>query len=285
MKNNLESYVATKLNEGIREKDLEATIKSINDYILTLGYDENLFDILNIITSRVTHNSEIDRDATAEAKRLAAEAVEPIIYKKGQIIVTAGQPVTEEQYHLIDALGLLASGTNEYSNYISMAIAILVICAVQFLAMIMYKKNAMFSVSNNIMVAVLMVISMYLYILIKGQNSYICIPMLAVMMMTLLIDGRLALISGISLSLFSGIYAGCSFPVTVTFIVACTICACVIKKASLSRSIIIVLGVISSAAELITAMAMEYYLTAKFDTVGVNSLWILMGGLALSILQ
>lgn len=285
IKNNVSEIVLSKLNPpGIRESELESTLENIREMFIGLNFDAEMLSILDEITAELSFNVVFDAESTEEARRIAAESVKPIVYKKGQTIITAGQPITEAQYRLIEELGLLASGANEYSNYISLSVAILIICAIQCLMFISYKRTITLNIRNNIIIALLMILSMYLYILVKGLNRYICTSMLAVIMITMLIDGRAALIVGIPLSLFSGMYASGDFAVTFTSMVTCTMCACLIKKASSSRSMIIIFGLAAAATECLAVLAMEYYMTAKFDSVVTNTCWILVGGVAASVL-
>lgn len=284
-KNNVSEIVFSRLNSpGIRESELESARANIKEVLKGLNFKADMLEVMDVIISEVSYNVVYDADQTENARRLAEENVKPVMYKKGQTIITAGQPITEAQYRLIEALGLLASGETGYSNYISLSIAILVICTIQCLIFISYKKTIALNIKNNIIIALLMIVSMYLYILVKNVNLYICTSMLAVILLTMLLDGRAALIVGVPLSFFSGMYAGGDFAVTLTSVVACTTCACTIKRASSSRSGMILFGLVSAVTEFITALAMEYYLTAKFATVGINAFWIIVGGLAASVL-
>jgi membrane-associated HD superfamily phosphohydrolase len=61
----------------------------------------------NIGVPRLKANLLYDREKTMAEKNKAAEAVEKVIYKKGQFIVQAGQPVTESQIEMLSELGLL----------------------------------------------------------------------------------------------------------------------------------------------------------------------------------
>ncbi len=284
IKNNLPEIVLSKLNSGIRENELIKTREDIKNLLKVLGPDESLDVVIDVIIGQVTYNEYYDEAQTEEARRIAEEAVEPIIYKKGQTIVTAGQPITEAQYKLIEELGMLKSGANEYSNYISLSVAIIIICIIHLLMFVFYRKSIVISMKNNIIVAVLIIVSMYMFIFLKLQNVYVCTSMLAVILITMLIDGRAALITGMEMSLFMGMYAGCDFSVTLSSAVACTVCACMIKKASSSRSKIILMGLVSAVAELLVVTAMEYYMTAKFNSILNNTFWIMLGGLASSIL-
>lgn len=285
IESDVSGIVFTKVEAGIKEDELTKTVEEIRERIISYGYgEENVIRVLNVSLSHITYNVFFDEESTNEAKRIAMESVEPIYYKKGQIVITAGQPITEAQYKLVEELGLLASGANEYSNYVSLAIAIIAMCAVQFAMFVTYRRTTVKNLKNSIIIALLSVISMYAYILLKSQNIYICTPLIAVMLVSMLINGRTAIMTGISLSVFSGMYAGGDFSVTFTFLVACILCACMMKKTSTSRSMVILIGLCSAAVESIAVLSMEYYTTAKLSMFGLNTFWSLLGGLLSSIL-
>lgn len=285
IESNVSQIVYSKLDAGIKKDELENTMADIRELFVRMGFDaeSDMMNILDAITSHVTYNVEFDVESTEEAKRIAAEAVDPVVYKKGQIIITAGQPITEAQYSLIEDLGLLESGRGEYSNYISLAAAILVLCAVCFGMMIVYRQTTISNPKNSVITALLTIISMYLYILVKSQNVYICTPLIAVMLITMLVNGRMALMVAIPLSLFAGMYTGGDFSVTFAFGVACVVCACLMRRVSTSRSKVIMVGVLSAAAEAVIVLAMEYYMTAKMEALGQNVFWILVGGILSSV--
>lgn len=285
IESDVSGIVFAKVEAGIKADELTKTVEEIRERIISYGHgDDDVMKVLNVSLSHITYNVFFDEESTNEARKIARESVEPIYYKKGQTIITAGQPITEAQYKLIEALGLLASGANEYSTYISLAIAIFVMCAMQFAMFVTYRRTTVMNLKNAIIIALLCVISMYAYILLKAQNIYICTPFIAVMLVSMLINGKTAIMVGIPLSVFSGMYAGGDFSVTFAFLVACMLCACMMKKTSTSRSMVILIGLCSSAVECIAVLAMEYYTTAKLSMFGLNTFWSLLGGLLSSIL-
>lgn len=53
-----------------------------------------------------------DEDATEEARDKAENDVTPVVYKKGQVIVKSGEEVTEDQFAVLQILGMVAGGFN-----------------------------------------------------------------------------------------------------------------------------------------------------------------------------
>ena len=286
LENDVASIIFAKVEAGIKQSELEGVVSDIKERISSYGYNanSNVMRLVDVVVSHVTYNVFLDVEATEAARNLAAESVEPIFYKRGQIIITAGQPITEAQYRLIDELGLLVSGANDYSGYIAMSIAILLMCGMLFAIFVVYRRSTIINVRFSILITVLCIVSMGLYIVFKPLNQYVCTPLIAVMLTAMLINGKTAIMIGIPLSVFAGMYSGGDFSVTFAFLVAGILCSCLMSKATASRSMVLVVGLLSSVAQIVAVMSMEYYTTAKLAMLGANAFWILMGGLVSGIL-
>lgn len=68
-----------------------------------------------IITSQIKPNILVDEKATEEARMQAGQGVEPIYVLQGEMIVSQGNRITEENYQLIDKAGFLDG--DEGGNY------------------------------------------------------------------------------------------------------------------------------------------------------------------------
>ena len=64
------------------------------------------------ITKYLKANLLYDESATEEAMKKAENDVVPVVYKKGQTIVKAGDIVTEQQIAVLQSLGMIAGGIN-----------------------------------------------------------------------------------------------------------------------------------------------------------------------------
>ena len=286
IENDVSNIILAKVEAGIKKSEIDNVVSDIKERIYSYGHGENsdVMRLLNVVLSKITYNVFLDEDATENARNLAADSIEPVFYKRGQIIITAGQPITEAQYRLVEALGLLASGANDYSSYIALSIAILVMCGMLFAIFVVYRRSTIINVRYSILITVLCIISMGLYIVFKPLNLYVCTPLIAVMLTAMLINGKTAIMIGIPLSVFAGMYSGGDFSVTFAFLVAGILCSCLMSKASASRSMVLVVGLLSAVAQILAVMSMEYYTTAKFAMLAVNAFWILMGGVVSAIL-
>lgn len=69
-----------------------------------------------------------DEDATEEARDKAENDVTPVVYKKGQVIVKSGEEVTEDQFAVLQTLGMVAGGFNA-PLYIGALLVVLLLTA------------------------------------------------------------------------------------------------------------------------------------------------------------
>lgn len=69
-----------------------------------------------------------DEDATEEARDKAENDVAPVVYKKGQVIVKSGEEVTEDQFAVLQTLGMVAGGFNA-SLYIGVLLVVVLLTA------------------------------------------------------------------------------------------------------------------------------------------------------------
>ncbi len=69
-----------------------------------------------------------DEDATEDARDKAENDVTPVVYKKGQVIVKAGEEVTEDQFTVLQTLGMVAGGFNA-PLYIGALLVVLLLTA------------------------------------------------------------------------------------------------------------------------------------------------------------
>ena len=89
------------MEEGVRDGQLSSRLQTLHLQILGRGVSGELLQVgYAMVDQCVKENVFIDEDATQEERQKAADAVEPVMYKKGQNIVQAGEVVTAQQLAL-----------------------------------------------------------------------------------------------------------------------------------------------------------------------------------------
>lgn len=79
--------------------------------------------VKELVRGRIKTNMVDDPEGTAELRAQVAESVKPVMWVKGQSILTLGQPVTVEQYEMLRTLGVVGVDQSNRSLFGSMLLA------------------------------------------------------------------------------------------------------------------------------------------------------------------
>ena len=118
----------TILVDPIREDDLFDTRNRVRDLVTTdlEGVERELAGAL--AAAFVAHTENIDEEATAEQIAQARAEVPPeeVSVRAGQRVVNEGEPITEEQFEMLDALGLTRPAVEVGTVFGQMIVALLI---------------------------------------------------------------------------------------------------------------------------------------------------------------
>lgn len=106
------SVLERTLRGVIRESDLETVRRAVPSLVSFSLTEAEAALVSDLVKPFVTANSLYSPELTEAARQAAREAVEPVTraYKAGQIVLRAGEVVTEAHLEALEALGLLPSG-------------------------------------------------------------------------------------------------------------------------------------------------------------------------------
>src|SRR5690606_21735903 len=92
---------------GVRMEELQALI----DEAAAIAPPDRIRETRFVLESRLVATSVPDDRLTQAARDAAAEAVEPVMQalESGQVIVAAGEPLTEDNLRVLDSLGLYSA--------------------------------------------------------------------------------------------------------------------------------------------------------------------------------
>lgn len=152
----------------------------------------------------VKENVFIDEDATQEERQKAADAVEPVMYKKGQNIVQAGEVVTAQQLALLSNLGLLEDTQVDTGMYIGMAVLVLLMYAILLMYLYQFERNLLRQPKFILLLSVILLLQTALGLVLKQINIYLIPVQMATILIAMLLKHRLAL----TVNIISGVIAG-----------------------------------------------------------------------------
>ena len=156
------------------------------------------------ITTYMKANLFYDEDATEDAKRKAENDVVPVVYKKGQTIVKAGEQVSQAQLALLQQLGMIAGGIN-VPLYLGLILGILLLGAAgaYLLTRVMPEIDTKTILMSGICIAFVLLAAL---LVIKTNPRYVPVCFIA-MTMSMIVSARVGMILGNLTSVLIGVMA------------------------------------------------------------------------------
>ena len=198
-----DELLASRIAEG---GEAEALAKMERD--LENGeYSEKTIDLLSRVgASCLKANMLIDEETTEQNRQKAAESIEPVVYLKGRNIVRSGEIITKAQIAMLESLGMLKGNpTGDVLMYIGVALLVLLVLAMVAVYMITYEKEILYDARQMGLLCVILLITCGICMLVQNINQFLVPVALGVMLTTLLLKSRLALILNIALAVLSGL--------------------------------------------------------------------------------
>ncbi|WP_096201308.1 HD family phosphohydrolase [Bacillus sp. FJAT-45350] len=192
------------MSQKIAINDLHDAKQSVEDKVVISTISTRLHDaIIEIARFAIIPNYIYDDAATEQLKREAAEAVEPVIIREGQLLVKAGETINHEAYEQLRMVGLL---DDSFSFYPYLGLALLVLLMVGMLSY--YLNEAKTSVKTNNSHLLMYVLIFFVTISVMKISSLLervdfqaiglIVPVaVGTMLLTMLIHERVALFTSI----------------------------------------------------------------------------------------
>jgi len=213
------NLLRTNWQEGVREVEVDDKKKKILNQIELLNYNAPYRDLIKAVFNKINlqANYYLDEKATEKARQEAADNEDPVLITiiRGQKIVDEGEVITEEQVEILQALGYQRS-TSPYLALggITLFLVLVAILTASFINQ--YRKD-LYSKGNNIILLslltflVLLMTQLITSVKISSQPEIaelvgFLVPVATgSMLITILLDTKLAIFMTILFSLFTGI--------------------------------------------------------------------------------
>lgn len=193
------------MEEGIREGQLNNQLQALHLQILGSGVSGELLQVsYAIIDNCLKENVFIDEEATELERERAAAAVEPVIYKKGQNIVQAGEVVTAQQLALLSSLGLLANTQVDTSMYVGMGLLVLLMYAAILLYLYQFERALLRQPKHILLLTTVLLLHLAMGLVLKQINMYLIPVQMGTILIAMLLRHRLAL----TFNIVGGVIAG-----------------------------------------------------------------------------
>ena len=212
---NLQNYLyditAQRMNDGIKVADLQQEKALIREYVQSLTeFEEELREVvIFIINATLRPNEFLDVEATELARREAEESVEPVVIRRGELVVRQGERVTTDRMALMRELGLL---DGEYSPDIRLYTGITFFVLLAMMLMTGYLWQFMpeiFHQRDKLLLIILIILLTIGMVHPVSILSEYLIPVAAgAMLLSILLSARLALMANLIITLLIGLMTG-----------------------------------------------------------------------------
>lgn len=203
--NNLMDLINYLMGNGIKETELEYEKSNLEDTFesLTMKDDEKILG-LRLINATIGANEFLDKEKTKRKKDEAANSIEMIILKENEIIASKGTIIGQRELDLIKESGLLNDENNIPIGRI-IGVGGLIILGMLIIGLYIYYFNNDILYNNKFLILLLILIST----IIISKSFYSISPYImpisgAALLISMLIDPKLALLINLFLTFFLG---------------------------------------------------------------------------------
>lgn len=167
--------------------------------------------VRELVRTLIVPNVVVDQALTDALRETARESVKPVVIQKGDVIVAAGEVVTEENIRKLKELGLLLQNLN-HRFYAGLTLFLLIWLALLYIFVHRFHREIHDDNRNVLMMAAVVILNLLaMKVVSLGQGlewamvGY-CAPFaFGTMLIALLLDTRLAIWFGVLFSLAAGI--------------------------------------------------------------------------------
>ena len=193
------------MDEGIREGQLSQRLQALHLQVLGRGVSGGLVEVCYAVLDKtLQENVFIDEEATQEERDKAAAAVEPVMYKKGQNIVQAGEVVTVQQLAMLSSLGLLEDTQVDTSMYLGMAALVALMYGLMLLYLFQFERDLLRTPKEVALLTTVLLLEVAIGMVVKQINIYLIPVQLGAFIIAILMRPRLA----ITFNVVAGVIAG-----------------------------------------------------------------------------
>ncbi|WP_297517506.1 HDIG domain-containing metalloprotein [uncultured Clostridium sp.] len=264
------------------------TVKDARIRALEQTESEGINDVLAGIVYKIDlvaiqPNFFYDKTMTEAAINNVEKDVAPVVVKKGQIIVSDGEPVTQNQIALLSELGLLNTSKTNWPIYLSLGALILIVMLMQYIYLYKYHKKVFDNISKLLLISILNVIAILIARVTTIFSPFLIPLAFAPILMTLLTNYKISLvISGLNVLIIAG--ATNFNPVIILIAVISSVIGAVILRRMQQRNDILIASLIIAIITGVTTLAIGSLTTNNFMEVIVNSGYTVIGGILSGVL-
>lgn len=277
--------VMLELVSGIMVKDvtkdnIAARIVELQNDISDSNLNQELKNIGIIVSNYILEpNRKIDDEATKLKKEKAYnDPANTVIIEKGQRILSVGDTVTKDKLKVLEDLNLLE--TKSRFDY-SLAGAILIILVMLSFLLVLYMnyfcKKVLYNRNDLILLSILIITTLFLARWIKEYTTLLIPVFLAVILVSILLDVKLALMVNLVLTIAISIMTNGEIKFIFMALISGTFSIFLVSKAN-QRNKLTVAGAIIGLINVLVVIPINLMNKAGWRTILENGAVVLING-------
>jgi putative nucleotidyltransferase with HDIG domain len=256
------------------------------------GFPPKLVEAVQIILGEyLRSNMVLDVETIEQNRERAREEIEPVVYKRGQNIVRAGEVVTESQLQMLNDLGMLKNRDMDWQMYVGIGLMLLLMIGLVTIYLFAFERELLNDPGKIALLSIIVVLVVSLSLLVRGLNNFLMPIALGAMLTGLLLKPRLALaisvllsiIAGVISSAETGLFTTAMFTMVLSSVFSGYLCVAIIKRRP-NRTGVMLSGFAAGLSNVLAVYAVSLTNSSNLQTAHVNALWAAGGGVFSAVL-
>lgn len=208
----LNNTVSEVFEQGIKENDIDLARRRLTQEIALYPFSADLKRIVEVLAkAQVAQNMYYNAQLTEENRELARRQVEPIIIFRNTLIVSEGEPVTEQQLAQLEELGLVRGRQADYLGFLGLFILLIIVFILVGIYMSIFVNNVYTNPSLLFLMGLVIIITLIFSLAANYFSGYLIPVAIGVILITVLFGYKLAVMINTVLALMVGLLTGGDF--------------------------------------------------------------------------
>lgn len=258
--NQMETEAVNKLRELLTTKVYREDVPDLvtrleQDWTPQAVGDPNLQRVeVELIKQRLKPNVVLNEAATEQAREEARQQVETVVVPKGVKIVGEREQITQEHYEMLIDLGLVGPEV-ETRAVAGIALFSLLIVSIAGLYLWRYRADILERDARILLVGFISLLTLVVGLLIRRYSGYLMPMAFGTMLLTILLDARIAIVSGMMLTLLTGLAVRDDISIVLVAGVGIVVGAYALRRVE-QRTDLIRAGLLVGAANSLTVLSL-----------------------------
>ncbi|NTV89856.1 MAG: phosphohydrolase, partial [Clostridiales bacterium] len=285
LENLTRSVLSSLMKEEVTGENITEKIAAAESTLQKSGLTQDLKNIGGIIVKAlVKPNSTIDYELTNAKKQEAYKnALENRqIISEGSRILSVGDTVTEDKLEVLKELNLLDDGRIDFVFAMGILALLILLAGLLVLYLRLFFKKILSDRNELIIIGIVVLLDLLLARVVKGYSVFIIPVFIAPMLISILIDMRLAIMINTLLALSVSMMTGWNIELLFLTIIAGSISSFLVSKTT-QRGRLSVEGLIAGVAGALSVAFVGMLNKEGLSVVAINSSLVVLNGIISSI--